>query len=237
MKKNSNNDIIALICARGNSKGIKNKNLISFDKKPLIYFAINKILKNKLNYNCISTDSKKIFRTSKNLGINGFFLRPKKLSGPNVSKLDVWKHGLKSSEKFYNKKFKYLLDVEVTNPLTTAKDLKNFINEFYKIKSSFDGMFCARKSWKNPYFNILEIKNSKFFVSKKLNTKIVSRQKAPATYDHIAAMYIFKRSYIKKTKNLFDGKLKHYNLPLMKSIDIDTIEDYKLVKKIMSKNV
>jgi CMP-N-acetylneuraminic acid synthetase len=237
MNKNNNNEIIALICARGNSKGIKNKNLIKVSNKPIIYFAINKILKNNLHYNCLSTDSKKIFQISKKFGINGFFLRPKKLSGSNVSKLDVWKHALKNSEKFYNKKFKYLLDVEVTNPLTTIKDLKNFINEFYKIKSSFDGMFCARKSWKNPYFNILENKNNKFFVSKKLNTKIVSRQKAPTTYDHIAAMYIFKTSYIRKTKHLFDGKLKHYELPLIKSIDIDSIEDYELVKKIIGKNV
>ena len=237
MKKIDKNNIIALICARGNSKGIKNKNLLKINNKPLIYFAINKILKNKLNYNCISTDNKKIFQTSKNLGINGFFLRPKNLSSSNISKFDVWKHALHISEKFYNKKFKYLLDVEVTNPLTSPKDLNNFINKFFKIKGSFDGMFCARKSWKNPYFNILENKDKKFTVSKKIKTKIVSRQKAPVTYDHIAAMYIFKSSYIKKAKHLLDGKLKYYELPLIKSIDIDSFEEYELVKKIISKNV
>ena len=104
-------------------------------------------------------------------------------------------------------------------------------------KNAFDGMFCARKSWKNPYFNILEKSNKKFSVSKSLKNKIVSRQKAPVTYDHIAAMYIFKSSYIRKAKHIFDGKLKHYELPLNKSIDIDSIEDYELVKKIFDKNV
>jgi CMP-N,N'-diacetyllegionaminic acid synthase len=237
MKIIDKNEIIALVCARGNSKGIKNKNLLKINNKPLIYFAINKILKNKINYNCISTDNKKIFKLSKNFGLNGFFLRPKALSGSNVSKLDVWKHALNISEKFYEKKFKYLLDVEVTNPLTSSKDLNNFILKFFQIKNVFDGMFCARRSWKNPYFNILEKNGKNFSVSKKLKNRIVARQKAPATYDHIAAMYIFKSSYVRKAKNFLDGKLKHYNLPLNKSIDIDSIEEYELVKKLIDKNV
>lgn len=237
MKTIDKKEIIALVCARGNSKGIKYKNLLKINKMPLIYFAINKILKNKLSYNCISTDNKKIYQISKKFGLKGFFLRPKNLSGPNISKLDVWKHALNVSEKFYNKKFKYLLDIEVTNPLTSPKDLNKFIYKYFEKKNAFDGMFCARKSWKNPYFNILEKSNKKFSVSKSLKNKIVSRQKAPVTYDHIAAMYIFKSSYIRKAKNIFDGKLKHYELPLNKSIDIDSIEDYELVKKIFDKNV
>ena len=237
MKKIKKDEIIALICARGKSRGIKNKNLLKINNKPLIFFAIDKILKNKLHYNCISTDSKKILKVSTNLGLNGFFLRPKSLAGPNVSKLEVWKHALKVSEKYFNKSFKFLLDIEVTNPLTSPKDLNNFINNFLKTNGNFDGMFCARKSWKNPYFNILEINNNKFSVSKRLKNKIVSRQKAPKTYDHIAAMYIFKSSYIRKATHILDGKLKYYELPLIKSIDIDNDEEYQLVKKIISKNV
>ena len=73
MKTIDKKEIIALVCARGNSKGIKYKNLLKINKMPLIYFAINKILKNKLNYNCISTDNKKIYRISKKFGLKGFF--------------------------------------------------------------------------------------------------------------------------------------------------------------------
>ena len=65
--------------------------------------------------------------------------------------------------------------------------------------------------------------------------KIVSRQMAPKTFDHVAAMYIFKTDYIKKTNYFLNGLLKIYELPLIKSIDIDTHDDYSLVKKIMKK--
>jgi CMP-N-acetylneuraminic acid synthetase len=72
-------------------------------------------------------------------------------------------------------------------------------------------------------------------VVKNSKKKIISRQLAPKTYDHIAALYIFKTSYIKKTKHFLDGKLASYKLPLLKSIDIDDKEDFELVKKIKKK--
>ena len=227
---------LAVVCARGNSKGLKNKNIKKINNKPLIFYAIDKILKNQLNYKCISTDSPKILRVSQKFGLKNFFIRPKNLSTSNISKLMVWKHALAESEIYYKKSFKYFLDIEITNPLTDAKDLRNFLKKFFKIKKNFDGMFCSRDSWKNPYFNILLKKNGKFEVVNRLKNRVVSRQKAPKTIDHVAAMYIFKTSYMKKTNFLFNGKLETFDLSLSKSIDIDTKDDYDLVKKIMKIN-
>ncbi|MAH97774.1 MAG: hypothetical protein CMA12_00285 [Euryarchaeota archaeon] len=233
--KKFKSNTLALICARGGSKGLKGKNLIILKKKPLIYFAIEKIFKNELKYTCISSDDKKIIKTAERYGFKNFFIRPKELALSNVSKLEVWKHALEKAEIFYKKKFKFLLDVEVTNPLTTAKDLNSFLNQFEKVKNNHDGMFCARESWKNPFFNILIKKNNKFYVSNTLKKNITARQQAPKTYDHIAALYIFKTSYIRKTKQFLNGKLAIYKLPLLKSIDIDNKEDFELVKKIIKK--
>ena len=227
------NSTLAVICARGNSKGLKNKNILKINNKPLIFYAINKIFKNKLQYRCISSDSSKILNISNKLGLKNFFIRPKKLSTSNVSKLMVWKHALIESEKYFNKKFKYFLDIEITNPLTDQSDLKKFLKDFYKVKNKYDGMFCSRDSWKNPFFNILVKKQNKYVVANQTRKKIVSRQKAPKTIDHIAAMYIFNSNYVKNSNFLLNGKLKTFTLPLLKSIDIDTKEDYELVKKIM----
>jgi CMP-N,N'-diacetyllegionaminic acid synthase len=231
--KNLINNTLAIVCARGGSKGLKGKNYIKLKNKPLIFYAIEKILKNKLRYSCLSTDSKKITNISKKLGIKSFFIRPKNLSTSNISKFKVWQHALERAEIHYKKKFKYLLDVEVTNPLTTPNDLNKFIKKFHKIKNTYDGMLCVRDSWKNPYFNILIQKNKKLYTSIECDKKIVSRQKAPKTYDHVSAMYMFHTSYIKKSKHLLDGKISTYKLPLAKSIEIDNREDYNLIKKIM----
>jgi len=231
--KNLINNTLAIVCARGGSKGLKAKNYIKLKRKPLIFYAIDKILKNKLKFNCLSTDSKKIINISKKHGLKSFFIRPKNLSTSNISKFKVWQHALEKAETHYKKKFKYLLDVEVTNPLTTPNDLNKFLKKFYKIKNIYDGMLCVRDSWKNPYFNILIRKNNRFYTSIESYKKIVSRQKAPKTYDHVSAMYIFNTSYIRKSKHLLDGKIAPYKLPLAKSIEIDNKEDYNLIKKIM----
>lgn len=224
---------LALVCARGGSKGLKGKNFTLLNKKPLISFAICKILKNKLKYNCLSTDSKKIVKISEKYGLKSFFIRPKKFSTSNVPKLKVWQHALAKSEIHYKKKFKYILDVEVTNPLTNSNDLGKFLTKFNKIKNIYDGMFCVRESRKNPYFNILVKKKNGYKIFSSLNKKVAARQLAPKTYDHIAALYVFNASYIKKTKHFLDGKLIAYKLPLLKSIDIDDKEDLQLVKKIL----
>ena len=145
----------------------------------------------------------------------------------------VWKDAIKKSEKYYNKKFKYILDIEVTNPLIDHKDLKKFLKKFYTNLRNIDGLFCTSPARKNPYFNLLEYKNNKFFISKKLkNKKITARQIAPKIWEHVAGLYCFKRDYILKTKSLFDGKIMNFHVPLMKSFDIDTYEDFELVKKI-----
>ena len=227
-----NKNTIVLICARGGSKGIKNKNLLKIKKNSLISISISKVKKLKFKYICLSTDDEKIAYEAKKFGINWFYRRSNKLSGPNVSKLDVWKDSIKKSEKHFNKTFKFMLDIDVSNPLTDDKDLKKFISKFEKIYKNFDGLFCCSKSWKNPYFNILEKKNGRFVSSNKQSKQINSRQKAPITYDHIAAFYYLNTKYILKTNYLFTGKLEKFHLPFHKSIDIDDKDDYEMVKKL-----
>ena len=74
-------------------------------------------------------------------------------------------------------------------------------------------------------------KNGKFVTTKNCG-KINSRQKAPITYDHIAAFYYFNVRYILRSNYLFEGKLEKYDLPFYKSIDIDDKDDYEIVKKL-----
>ncbi len=228
---NLNNKTIVLICARGGSKGIKDKNLLKIKKKSLLAITIDKIKKLKFKNICLSTDSRKIMLEAKKSGVKCFFKRSKKLSGPDISKLNVWKDSIKRSEFYFKKKFTFMLDIDVSNPLADHNDLKKFTELFVKKYKNCDGMFCASKSWKNPYFNILEKKNNRFIISKS-NKKIISRQKAPLTFDHIAAFYFFKVKYIYKTNFLFNGKLEKYDLPFWKSIDIDDKDDYEMVKKL-----
>ena len=68
------------------------------------------------------------------------------------------------------------------------------------------------------------------------NKKITARQNAPKTFEHVAGLYYFKKNYILKCKNLFQGKIFGYYVSLFKSFDIDSLVDFKLVELILKNN-
>ena len=101
VKKN----FLCIITARGNSKGIKNKNLQKIDNKELIYFPIKAALKSSLISDVVvSTDSHKIAKISKNYGAYVPFIRPKKFASDKSPSSEAIIHCI----NFFKKK-KYFL--------------------------------------------------------------------------------------------------------------------------------
>ena len=227
-------NIIFSICARKNSKVLINKNIKSFNNRPLIDWTIDKVLKVKKNHKfTISTDSDEIIKIAKKRKIDIFFKRNSKLASSKTPKIDVWRDLLIKAEKHYNQKFDYLIDFDCSNPLIKSKDIKKMIYDSHiKIKNC-DLMLMVNESNKNPYFNMLTMKNGLFdiVIKDKLHTR---RQSAPKTYDHVAGIYIIKRNYLLKSKNLFEGRVKGYFVDNICSFDIDSFDDFKLAELLHS---
>ena len=222
---------------RANSQNIKNKNLIILNKKPLMSYTIKSAINSKMFDNIVvSSDSKKIQKLSKKFGAEVIFSRPKKLSTNYVPKLSVIKHAVINSEKHYKKKYDYVIDLDVTAPCRDADDIKKAFKKFQKSKK--DMLVSVTKSRKNPYFNMLEIKNRNISLVKKTSKQVVARQKSPVVYDMNASIYIWKRDKLFKSRNLLQKSLSIYEMPQEKSIDIDTKLDLRinefLIKKLDS---
>ena len=120
----------------------------------------------------------------------------------------------------------------MTSPLRNYKDIKNAFKKFKKEKSS--NLFSVTPSKKNPYFNMVEIKNKKIHLIKKNKKIINNRQQTPKTFDMNASIYIWKRRQLFKSYNLFNKKTSIYVMPSERSIDIDTGFDFKLVKYLFN---
>ena len=86
---------------------------------------------------------------------------------------------------------------------------------------------------KNPYFNMIEIKNNKVQIVKKLKKNIYRRQDAPKTYDCNASIYIWKRKSLINFKSFYTNKTVFYEMPESRSIDIDSELDFKLVEFLL----
>ncbi len=89
----------AIILARGGSKGIKNKNIILINKKPLIYWSIKNCLNSKkISSTWVSSDNKRILNLAKKFGAK-IINRPKKLASDNATSDSAWEHAIKYIEK------------------------------------------------------------------------------------------------------------------------------------------
>ena len=150
--------IFTFIFARGGSKGIKNKNIIKINNKPLIYYSI--ILGKKISGNnvFVSTDSKKIANISKKYGAS-IIKRPKILSGDNSAEVDAWKHAvnyLKNKNIFFDT----FLSLPTTSPLRSLKDIMNVLN---MLKGS-DLVVTGSISKRSPWYNMVK-KNKKIVLN------------------------------------------------------------------------
>ena len=125
--------ILCVISARGGSKGVKNKNIIYFFKKPLIAWSIIQAKKsNFIKDVYVSTDSPKIAKVAEKFNAKVPFLRKKNLAKKNTSKFLVWKDALLRLEKLNRTKYDLFLDLDCTNPLRSTKDINKMINFFFK---------------------------------------------------------------------------------------------------------
>ena len=231
-------NILCTICARGGSKGVKNKNIKELNGKPLIAYTIEQAKKSGLfEHIAISTDSDAIAKIAQEYGAEVFFKRDAEMASDTAGKLDVIRDAFVRSEEHYLQKFDYLIDLDATAPLRDVEDIVNSFQQFLENKN--DNLITAMPSRRSPYFNLIEQdKNGKVYLSKRLDTTILRRQDAPKSYDMNASIYIWKRDIILNEKSIFLEKTGLYVMPEERSIDIDSELDYKFVEFLMKeKNV
>ena len=226
--------VLCVICARQGSEGVPNKNIKEILGKPLIAFSIEQALESNLfDKIVVSTDSEEIKKIAKKYGAECWFSRPAELCKDDSAKLPAIQHALRESEKKFNCKFDQIIDLDVTSPLRNVQDIRKAYNIF--LKDGLDNLITGTRSGRNPYFNMIEIKNGEIELSKKLKIAPVSRQQSPQVFDVNASIYIWTRDFLLKENSLFSGRLGFYQMPEDRSIDIDSPLDWEIVKMLMEK--
>ncbi len=122
-------NIIAVIPARGGSKGIPKKNIKELGGKPLIYYVIRLAREAKksglIKDYVVSTDNSEIKSVAEKYAGKIPYLRPKRLATDTSPMADTVIHAVKWWEKAYKDKIHSVLLLQPTHPLTTLKDIKN----------------------------------------------------------------------------------------------------------------
>ena len=217
---------IALIPARGGSKRIPKKNIINFNKKPMISHTIISAIKaNIFDEVFVSTDNEKIAQVSKKYGAK-VILRKQNLSDDNAMVKEVCYDFINSLEK-NGIKCQILCTLFATAPLRNSKDIKNVVNLIQSGKCDFS---LAVTSYDLPPHQALKLSNNNYarpFWPKLINKK--AKTIGELVVDN-GSTYAFNINKFKKYKSFFGPKLKIYKMPKERSVDLDTLEDLKLLK-------
>lgn len=230
------NVTVCTINMRGDSKGVRNKNLRMLCGKPLMAYTIEQALESELfDHVVVSTDSDEIANTAKLHGAETWFLRPAELATDNAPKIPSIRHAFLEAEKYYRKKYRYIVDLDVTSPLRSVDDIKNGFSQFLNEDAAILITACVAR--KNPYFNMIEKINGVYKRVKVLDPLPVIRQDAPAVYDMNASIYIWRRKSLLQNDTLYTKRTSLYVMPEERSVDIDTELDLEIVEYLMSKRV
>ncbi len=226
MKQN----ILGVTLARGGSKGIKNKNLTKINGRPLLYYTIKEAKKSKnlTNY-IVSTDSSKIRNAAKKYKVDVPFIRPKKFSKDSSSSASALKHALIQCEKFYNKKFDYVIELMATNPLKSVIDINNVIKILLKNKA--DSVIAVNQLYDHHPARIKKIISGKlhdFSVKEKLESR--RQDLKPEAYVRSGSIYAMSRRFVMEEKRYYSGKSFAYILPAERTINIDDKNDLLIAK-------
>ena len=121
---------------RGGSKGVKNKNIKNINGKPLISYSINQAIKSNIFNEIVVSQIQSLFlRYQKILKLN-HGLRPKNLSNDKSEKIHSIRRALINSEKYFDKKYDYIVDLDASSPLRSIEDIKKSFKKFINTNSS-----------------------------------------------------------------------------------------------------
>jgi CMP-N-acetylneuraminic acid synthetase len=225
--------ILALIPARGGSKGLPGKNIRPLLGKPLIAWTIEQALESKyIDKVIVSTDSAEIARVSKKSGADVPFIRPKRLATDTSKVIDTVFHAIEELEK-EGLKFDYLVLLESTSPLRKEGDLDNAIKKLIDHSNKADSIISVGEiALEHPIY-AKKISNGFIKSYFSLDKTDMQRQELPAAYFPYGVVYLSKLSTMRKKRAVYAGRILPYVIERWQNYEINDILDFVCVESIL----
>lgn len=228
---------VAFIFARGGSKGLPGKNIRLLAGKPLIAWSIEQALAVKrIEQVIVSTDSSEIAEVALQYGAEVPFIRPAEFAQDDSPEWLAWRHALNYLQKKNGKLPEVMISVPATAPLRQSKDIENCLDVYEE--GGADVVITVTNAHRSPYFNMVT-KNPDNTVGLVIppTSSIARRQDAPIVYDITTVCYVINPEFIMSKNSIFEGKVKSSNVPIERSIDIDTLYDFELAELLVKKRL
>lgn len=219
---------VAIILARGGSKGIPKKNIIDFCGKPLIAWTIQQCKEaDGVSSVWVSSDSPEILEISEKYGAKTI-QRPDDLANDTATSESGWLHAIEEIEKKTGT-VDLVIAPQVTSPLRHSTDISNGILEFQD--KGYDSMFSCSIAedlyfWERKTDGILDSVNYDWRNRKR-------RQDHSPQYIENGSFYIFTPEVLRTHNNRFGKNIGMVEMEFYKMFEIDSMEGLKLCEAIM----
>jgi CMP-N-acetylneuraminic acid synthetase len=231
----SNKNIVAIIPARGGSKGIPMKNLVKINEVPLICYSIKHALQCKLiDKVIVSTDSEEIAQASREAGAEVPFLRPKELAEDHVLDHPVYEHAIDFLLDQQGYKADIVVHLRPTAPFRRISWLDESIKLLIENKEA-NSVRSVSPVRQHPY-RMFEIKEDGFLdplmKDKHPEPYLLRRQDLPDLFYYNCVIDITRYSTIKELRSMTGSKILSYVMDDEEVIDVDTPLDLEIARKV-----
>ena len=217
--------VLAVIPARGGSKGIPRKNVRLMHGKPLISYAISNALQCPAITDCVvTTDDAEIASVARLYG-SQVVARCSELAQDAVTLDPVVYDAVLQMEQKTGKSYDVIITLQPTSPLMKLETLNQAVKSFLSRMED----------------TVISVVNKPHLSWKKLNGNIVpnyekrlNRQQLPPNYSETGAFFITRRSFVTESSRL-GKKIGVFEVPEEESIDIDSVEDWIVAESILGR--
>jgi len=225
--------VLALIPARGGSKGLPGKNLKALLGKPLVTWSIEAAsLSPSIDSIVLSTDDQKIASIGEKIGARVPFVRPLDLSSDTASSIDVVLHALDFLETA-GEKFDIVVLLEPTSPQRDWGDIEQALDLLIKSgASSVVGMTQAQESHPDFMYRLQGGLKLEPFI-KKVGSAHIRRQDIEPLYYLEGSIYISFVHILRERRSFYHEDTVGYEVPKWKSLEIDDLDDFIMIEALL----
>ena len=227
-------NVIAIIPARGGSKGVPRKNIRPVCGKPLIAYTIETALAAKHLFRrvLISTDDPEIADISRRYGGDVPFLRPPDLANDKTPMIPVLQHAVRFAEEDGNIRFDWVCLLQPTEPFRTVEDLEHVFS--LGSAGDCDSVISVVQVFSVHPILMKRIDNGRivpYCIEEKEGTRRQDYQ--PPAYMRNGAIYLTRRDVLMNRDSIWGNVIRPYIMPSERSVGVDSELDFKLVELLM----
>ncbi|MBA4400087.1 MAG: cytidylyltransferase, partial [Anaerolinea sp.] len=227
----NNPKVLAVIPARGGSKGVPRKNIRMVGGKPLIAYTIDAALavKNRLHRLIVSTDDAEIAAMAQDYGAEVPFMRPVDLGGDKVPMVPVLKHAIQTIEELDGIKLEWVLLLQPTCPFRAPEDILAALE--LAAAGGCDSVISVVRVLAHHPILMKKIENDRllpFMIEEIEGTR--RQDYNPPAYMRNGSIYLTRRDNLMNNNSIWGKVIRPYIMPEERSVNVDSEMDMKLVE-------